>query len=221
MFVKFMNKNLNKQILTDAYHALKSPLVSIKSLLFVLKKTSHNTTAFEEKINQIENKTDILHYRLETFLNYLQYKEKTVDFLYSFFDIIILIQRVIGDIEEVSKRNKILFKNNEKHIVMGDEGQLYEALRILLGQSASMSQTMQIEVVSEKKDIVIAVGLTKIEAQPMPVNRDEENIQKQRLFIGEQIIYLHGGKIRFDSQNSITSISIPKKAYARKNKITL
>ncbi len=213
-----MKKAQDGAILRDAYHSIKSPIVSIKSMLFVLgrNKEIKDNKNLVYKISQIDGKVNLLHSRVELFLNYFLFKEGDIEFLYSFFNLSELISSII---KKINAGGKVLVVSNTvpKDVsIMADHDQIQDALYILFEQSIHGvgSSKVAVSVSEAGRKIIITLVLKQSPNDPGNENKDVQTVEQQRSFIAGKIIELHGGTVN-RSRTKIV-ITLLKKAKAGK-----
>lgn len=219
-----MKKTQDAVVLNDAYHTIKSPIVSIKSMLFVLGKNKdiEKNKIVQDKIFQIEEKLNVLHRRAEIFLNYIVFKEGTVEFLYSFFNFDEALQKAIDTIHK-QYGNRFGFKKPINQPIMADEAHIVEALRIILSgihKKANLG-IIPVSVASQGRNVdVIARYAIESGTEDKPPDRDEENVLRQEEYIATRIVELHGGRVSKEQNGAEVEvrISLPMKARASKRK---
>lgn len=155
-----MKKTQDEVVLNDAYHTLKSPIVSMKSMLFVLGKNKNieGNKVIQDKIFQIEEKLNVLHKRAEIFLNYVVFKEGKVEFLYSFFNLNDVLQKAIDAVQkEYGKR--FFFKKSADQPIMADEEHIAAALKIIFTavHLKAIPGTIPITVIFSGKSVDISM----------------------------------------------------------------
>ena len=216
-----MKKTPDKVVLNDVYHTIKSPIVSIQSLLFVIKrnKVVQSNVVLQDKLSQIEEKVSLLHKRSEIFLNYILYREGVVEFLYSFFDLDEVIDGVIKKLPSHAVRFSI--SKSGKQPIMGDQGQLQESFRIIFAdlQSVCKEETVPVTITHAGKKIDIVVRCKK-ESNKKVQDKDEQNVARQELYVAGRIIELHGGSLNYspsgEYMNVKISLPVKAKAYTRR-----
>lgn len=196
-----MKKTPDDVVMADVYHTIKSPIVSIKSLLFVLarNKEVQANTVLQEKISLLEEKINILHQRSEIFLNYIFYKEEKVEFLYSFFNLNETVQEVVKKLNSQEDAVKFAFTNVTPLTIMADADQIKEAFHIIFTRIQTLSEpsTITISVISSGKNITITFSYTKGDGdlEKKPINSDEECVAREEYYIARKIIEMHGGSM--------------------------
>lgn len=215
-----MKKLHDEVVIADVYHTIKSPIVSIKSMLFVLgrNKDVEGNKLLQEKVSQIEEKVNLLHKRSEIFLNYIFYKEGAVEFLYSFFNLDEVLSEVIKKLNTHDSSVKFTFSNAKQVTIMADQDQIKEALRIIMARIQTVSEpgSILIAVSSVGKMVEIKLRYTQIVDDPTkkPINSDEECVAQEESYIAHRIIEMHGGTINRKSENGEVEVSVilPMKA---------
>jgi signal transduction histidine kinase len=219
-----MKKTQDEAVLNDAYHTLKSPIVSMKSMLFVLGKNKNieGNKVIQDKIFQIEEKLNVLHKRAEIFLNYIVFKEGKVEFLYSFFNLNDVLEKAIDAVQkEYGKR--FSFKKSADQPIMADEEHIAAALKIIFTtvHLKAIPGIIPITVIFSGKsaDIIVRYQFPK-DVEKLPRDRDEENVLKQEQYVAHRIIELHGGRVNYEQNGADVevTISIPLKARASRRK---
>ncbi len=196
-----MKKLQEPVAIADVYHTIKSPIVSIKSMLFVLGRNREvqSNKVLQEKISQIEEKVNLLHKRSEIFLNYIFFKDEPVEFLYSFFNLNELLQEVVQNISHQKKSVSFIYTNPQKHPIMADCDQIQEALRIIFTRVQTFSKpgTVSVELTSLGKEVQIQFRYKKLADDPekKPITSDDECVAREENYIAERFIELHGGTI--------------------------
>lgn len=219
-----MKKTQNEVVLNDAYHTLKSPIVSMKSMLFVLGKNKNieGNAVIQDKIFQIEEKLNILHKRAEIFLNYVVFKEGKVEFLYSFFNLNDVLQKAIDAVQKEHGK-RFSFKKSADQPIMADEEHIAEAFRIIFtgvhAKAAAGTIPLTLSFSGKSSDVILRYKIPK-DVEKLPRDRDEENVMKQEQFVAQRIIELHGGRVGKEQNGAEVEvrISLPMKARASKKK---
>ncbi|OGH09730.1 MAG: hypothetical protein A2152_03915 [Candidatus Levybacteria bacterium RBG_16_35_6] len=179
-------------------HKLKSPLVSIKSIAFILRSSNKKNTKALSYLKEIDNKVDILAKRIDKLISYLEYQKGDVDFLYQVFDIAEILNQIKGKI----KVNKI------NQTIIGDKEKIAFALLTFL---QLFSKIKNLKILKKNKFLQISIkgdlGDEKIKKQ---INLKDTVDLEIEYYLAKRIIELHGGKIR-EEKNKLL-ITIPFKA---------
>lgn len=192
------NKNL-KEFLAISSHKIKSPLASIKALIVIGKKNKR-----QQILEKIEEKINLVNYRVDNFFEALFLIEKKTDLFFEFFDL---------------KKSLIQLKQNNKNIelnvvefeLMADKEKLEKAFFYFL-KLARLNSTGKIIMslkTKEKKARIIIQSTNNNENKILEV----ENDLKTELFIAEKIIEAHGGsyKKREKDKKIFQEVEVPKK----------
>lgn len=203
-------------------HKLKSPLVSIKSLSTVLayKKGDKEVKNYLEKINE---KADILNYRIEQLIELERLKAKRHDFLYEFFN----LGETVKDIVKEFGKNKIKIKTGlKKQNILADKKRIEMAIRILIRKSLVYSgkEKVTLSMSFNKKAIFFTLEGGKEGELPdnyknlfnlnkITTDENEKGLGVD-LYLAFQIIKLHGGNVKFSLKNGkpLFLVSVPYKA---------
>lgn len=215
-----MKNSHDEVVLNDVYHTIKSPIVSIKSMLFVLgrNKDVQNNKVVQDKLFQIEEKVNLLHKRAEIFLNYIVFKEGNVEFLYSFFDLTEVINNVMQKIHQ-EYGERFAFKKPVKEAIMADQDHIAEALRIIFTRIHMNGAPGEIPVTVGASGRLVNIILRyqiNSPTEEKPQDRDEENVIKQQQYVAQRIIEMHGGNVSYTQKGTEmeAKISLPMKARA-------
>ena len=208
--------------INDVYHTIKSPIVSIKSLLFVIgrNKDIQSNEVLKEKISQVDHKVTLLHKRAEIFLNYILYKEEQIEFLYSFFNLSEVLKKNIED-----SSLKISLNYTTEKLIMADKDQLQEAFRTIFNEIAASinSNELFIKINFVRRNVVVDFKYNaniSEEHNNQPINSDEICVAREQNFIAHKIIEMHGGSIEQIKNNDEVhlKVTLPLKAKTREKK---
>jgi signal transduction histidine kinase len=189
-----------------AGHKLKSPLVSINALLFILKKEiNEKDKKAIKRITEIESKTEILNKRINQFILFLEYEKEKVGFLYELFD----ISEIITFLKR--KNNNLKIKTINQPVV-ADKEKIEFALSAFL---ESFIKVNKINVAKENKKIEFRIsGEVNTETLDSKKIFNEKDDKALNLFIAKKIIELHKGKVKIDKK--LVIINIPLKPASKK-----
>ncbi|EKD87002.1 MAG: hypothetical protein ACD_37C00080G0004 [uncultured bacterium] len=179
---------MNDINLGDLSHKLKSPLVSIKSIAFILKnfnKKNKKTTAY---LTAIEDKVKVLNKTIDQLISYLRYQKGEGDFLYQVFDISEIIKQIKKEIK-INPINQTIIGDKEK-ILFALSSFLKIFTKVDYGKAFKKSKVLQFDFFGQLED----------------ERKDKEAID---FFLARKIIELHGGKIKIEKNK--LRISLPFK----------
>jgi hypothetical protein len=173
-------------------HKLKSPLVTIKSLAFVLaNQKDKNSKKVSNGLDEIGKKVDILNTRIDHLLEYLQYKNEQADFLYEIFD----LSEIINLLKKSVKLNTV------KGTIVADKQKLISALQILIRIFSIKKGSVQ-----KEKNKIIFEFLTEPRLKEKNKHFEDSEIN---LFIAKKIIELQGGMVNEEKNN--LKVTVPLK----------
>jgi len=186
-------------------HKLKSPLVSIQSLSFILRtqhtKNDKKATAYLKKI---EDRVLTLNKRLDQLITFLNYQYKEVEFLYQVFD----ISEIIGSL---NKKDNFKIKQINQIVVWDKEKIIFSLLTLL--KTISKIKKVKVSKTAGQANFEFTGKLEENKSNK-EITLDEESNLDLDLFIARRIIELHGGKVK-EEKNKLTII-LPLKAVRKK-----
>lgn len=182
-----------------ASHNLKSPLVSVKALLFLLERKKGRER--EKTMDKIDEKLNLLNLRIEEIVQFLSLFGKE-DALVEFFDIDKELKRIIGE----SKDSKQIELKTEELSIVGRKEIILKSLKAIINRAISISRKKsKLELSSSR--IVLSYN-SKEEFFPQLAN-DKENWLK--MFIAKR--NLENQKIKISIKKKIQDqliLEIPK-----------
>lgn len=111
-------KNL-EDVLGQASHDVKSPLSSAKSLIFLANVKLAKKQNIKDDLSKIEEKLNLLNKRIDSFFDFVYFREDIFDFAYEFFDLVEILH----------------IKNKKQLIIMADKKYLAKALNLLINDA--------------------------------------------------------------------------------------
>ena len=189
-----------------AGHKLKSPIVSIKALTFLLRRQVRGKNKeINENILKIEEKADVLNKRVNQFISFLEYQEKDVKFLYEIFQVNEIFKKI-------KLPDKMLELKKVKQKIIADKQKIMFALDAFLKVFKSVKN---IEVAKVNKSLGIKI-YGEVDKNSFDEKKifDETDDRAINFYVSKKIIKLHGGSLKIGKNTMI--INIPLKPAPKK-----
>lgn len=191
---KKSSHEISARTLDHISHQLTSPLASIKSLLFLLKRNQSAPDKVAQYAETIEEKADLLNERLKLFLTFFAYRENKATFLYEFFQVPSLLSQLQTHLKDKGLRVTVS-EGKEKQMV-ADKDSIVHALSDWIRALAQTMKPSQILLTteSEKKMLVVRITFTN-PARNRNSEKHDLSEREMKEFIATQVIRLHGGTV--------------------------
>lgn len=198
-----------------ASHELKTPLTSIKGLLYLLRNTLKDSDNQLVILDKIDNQLSRLSLLVKDLLDLSKIREGKLTYRTETINISSLVSDVVSDLQQLT-RHKIIFLNGINLNIVGDKDRLSQVFINLLTNAIKYSPNnkyVKVMIDKYKKDIRV-----RVQDQGIGIRRDEHDKIFERfyrvkdakdrtfpghgigLYFSREVVARHNGKIWVESK---------------------
>lgn len=220
-----------EHLLGIASHELRTPLASIKAYVDLIKRQNRGNENLKvtEYLEKIDMKADSVAMLVNDLLDMARIREGRLEFFYEMFDFDEFISEIIRDVSMTTKTHNIVKKGVANTDVVSDRNRLAQVVINILKNAIKYSaegSDVIVRVVNNPKSVSVSIqdfgiGVPEKDQQHIFNLFYRGKIQGEKkveglgvgLYLSNQIIQMHGGRITLESkvsEGSTFTITVPK-----------